>query len=553
VEVADVSADAASPPGLRPGRRLSGAGQALLVFLAYGLFTVVAFAPLVRSPGTRAINNPDTFGNAWALAWVVHQAVRDPVHLFDANGFHPLSGSLAYTEPLLPLAALAAPVLLAGGSALLAHNLVLLSSFPLAGLGMYLLARELSGSTPGAFVAGFGYAFCPYRFEHLVHVQSLATQWLPLALLFLHRAAFRGGRGNFALLGLFAALQALSSGYYAVMTALALAVGLAFTLPGAAPRNRAGVIAALAAAAGVSVLVFLPYRAAVAKELALLGREVLRSPEEAEYWSANWWTYASPGGSLYPGLPIAVLAALALALRPRSRVVWLAVALAVVGVAFSLGPTTPFGFPGPFEWIRRLPGVSMLRTPVRLGVLALCGINLLAAVGLSAARLRVQVAGATLAVAILAFEFYPVRLASIVGPAPPAPPTATWLADAPRGAVLELPWDQDYLSEAALHLYWSTLHWQRMANGWGGFYPSGSVELGELGRRFPSGPVVRRLRGEGIRYVVVHMDRIRPRQRGELTAADALPAGVRLAADFGAHRVYEIDPTQPARPGAPQP
>ena len=524
-----------------------------MAFLGYALYTAAVFWPLVRSPGTRAINNPDTFGNAWALAWVVHQAVRDPLHLFDANGFHPLSGSLAYTEPLLPLALLAAPVLLVGGGALLAHNVVLLTSFPLAGLGMYLLARELSGSAAGAAVAGFGYAFCPYRFEHLVHVQSLATQWLPLALLFLHRAAARGGRGNFMLLGLFAALQALSSGYYAVMTALALAVGLAFTLPSAPTRNRAGVIVALAAAASVSVLVFLPYRAAVAKELALLGREVLRSPEEAEYWSATWSTYVSRGGSLYPGLPVAVLAVLAVMARPRSRVVWLGVAVAAVGVAFSLGPTTPFGFPGPFEWIRRLPGVSMLRTPARLGVLALCGFNLLAAVGIATARRRVQVAAAALALAILAFDLYPVRLSSIVGKAPPVPPTAAWLKAAPRGAVLELPWDQDHLGEAALHLYWSTVHWQRMANGWGGFYPSGSVQVGETGRRFPSGPVVRLLRGEGIRYVVVHMDRIRARQRSELLAPDVLPAGVRLAADFGAHRVYEIDPAPPARPGAPRP
>jgi hypothetical protein len=529
-------------------RPLAKRWEAPLVFAAYALFTAAALWPLVRAPGTMTVPNPDTYGNAWVLAWVVHQGVRDPVHLFDANGFHPIPHSLAYTEPLLPLAVLAAPVLLAGGSALLAHNVVLLTSFPLAGLGLYMLARELSGSRAGAFVAGFGYAFCPYRFEHLVHVQSLATQWLPLALLYLWRAAAVGGRRNFVLLGLFSALQALSSGYYAVLVALALPVALAFTLPSAPPRNRAGVLLALAVAAGVVVLVFLPYRAAADRELALLGREVLRSPEEAEYWSATVATYGR-GGSLYPGLPIAALALVAVLARPRSRAVWLGVALAAVGVAFSLGPTTPFGSPGPFEWIRRLPGVSMLRTPVRLGVLALCAFDLLAALGLAVVpRRRLRVAGAVLALAILAFELRPAGLAGIVGPAPPAPPTAAWLATAPRGPVLELPWDQDYLSEGALHLYWSTLHWQPMVNGWGGFYPSGSFDLVDLGRRFPSGPVVRRLRAEGIRYVVVHLDRVRPRQRGELLAADPLPEGVRLAADFGADRVYEIDPTPPPRP-----
>jgi hypothetical protein len=520
-----------------------------LAFLAYSAVTVAVLWPLAMAPGARAIRNADTYGNAWALAWVVHQAVRDPLHLFDANGFHPLPNSLAYTEPLLPLALLAAPVRLCGGSALLAHNVVLLSSFPLAGVAMYVLVRALTGSWAAAFVSGFGYAFVPYRFEHLVHVQSLATQWLPMALLFLHRTVTRGGRWNAAGLGLFALLQALSSGYYAVLTALALGAALAVLLPGA-PRTRAlAAAASLAVAAVTAGFVFLPYHAAVARELAILGRTVLRSPEEAEFWSATVATYL-PGGVLYPGLVVAALSVVAIVLRPRDRLVWLGAALVLVGIAFSFGPTTPLGTPGPFEWIRRLPGVSMLRTPSRLGVMAVCGFDLLAGLALAALRPRVRLMLAGLAVAALSIELLPRDVRSIVGDAPATPPTVAWLAAAPRGVVLELPWDQDFLSEAALHLLWSTGHWQPMVNGWGGFYPAGSVDKGEMGRRFPSGPIARLLRGEGIRYVVVHMDRVRARQRAELEGAVSLPAGVRLAADFGRERIYEID-AAPAPRAAP--
>ena len=37
------------------------------------------------------------------------------------------------------------------------------------------------------------------------------------------------------------------------------------------------------------------------------------------------------------------------------------------------------------------------------------------------------------------------------------------------------------------YLYWSTLHWQPMVNGWGGFFPVGATALGTTGRHFPVG------------------------------------------------------------------
>jgi hypothetical protein len=35
------------------------------------------------------------YGNAWAMAWVVHQATRSPLELFDANRFYPRPSSFA--------------------------------------------------------------------------------------------------------------------------------------------------------------------------------------------------------------------------------------------------------------------------------------------------------------------------------------------------------------------------------------------------------------------------------------------------------------------------
>lgn len=525
-----------------PSRAAAGA------FALYCALTTAVFWPCVRDPAGTLIRNDDVYGNAWAMAWVVHQATRSPLHLFDANSFYPRPSSFAYTEPLLPIALQGAPLLLLGGTPILAHNVVLLLSFPLAGLGMFLLARDRTGSVAAGLFAGLAYAFSAYRFQHLVHVQSLATQWLPLALLFLLRALDTGRARAAALAALFALLQVLSSGYYAVMTALGL--GTALVLEG--PRaHKAGhlraVIAALSVSALVALLVFLPYQAVVSRQAAELGRAVLKGPAEAARWSASLMTYVRPSGELHPTATVAVLALVALLAQYRDRTVRLAGALVIVGVAFSLGPAPEgSGMPAPYDLVRRLPGLSVLRTPVRLGVLALLGLDLLAAFAVArlargSARQRLALAAGTV---VLCVELHG-GLRGRFEPLPPIPESARWLASAPRGPVLELPWDDDHLHDGGRYLYWSTVHWHPMVNGWGGFFPVGATALGLTGRHFPQGPTVRELRAAGIRYVVVHVAEVRPRQREMLASGEPLPPGLTLAADFGADRVYEIDPAGP--------
>jgi hypothetical protein len=84
-----------------------------------------------------------------------------------------------------------------------------------------------------------------------------------------------------------------------------------------------------------------------------------------------------------------------------------------------------------------------------------------------------------------------------------------------------------------------------MVNGWGGFFPVAATALGVTGRHFPLGPTVRELRAAGVRYVVVHLAAVRPQQQAMLASDEPLPPGLALAADFGADRVYEIDPAGP--------
>jgi hypothetical protein len=541
--------------------RRPGPGLALL---GYAAITVALTWPQAWAPGRMALPNGDLFGHAWGLAWVVRQAFHDPLHLYDSNMYFPHSLSLAYTESLLPQALLAAPLLRAGADPVLAHNLVVLLTLPLCGLGAYLLAHDLCRSRQGAFLAGLGYAFGARHWLHLVHVGVLSVQWLPLSLLFFRRAVRDPGWPNLAGLVAFSVLQILSSGYYAVALALALGTALLFYLPAALRRRSLLPIALAALVAGsIAFAAGWPYQVVQRRHA------IQRSRQECIRWSAGLASYLNPGHymgqglpsarllsravgapglePLYPGFVVLSLAAVGLVLGRHRHTTRLSAWLVLVGVVMSLGPELRLGswtFPGPFDLIRHVPPVNMLRAPARLGVVALLGLALLAASGWARIAGRSRRWATLPLLACLASyqvaEAFPVGLAGRFRDVPAPPAFAGWLASAPRGAVLELPWDVRHGS--GRYMYWSTAHWQPMVNGHGTYYPPGNRELALLGRRWPRPSVARVFRGARIRYVVVHMDRLSARQRAVYGQDALLPPGVTLAFQSGADRVYVVDP-----------
>jgi hypothetical protein len=567
-----VPASAATPLSLWEGKGLESPTRRritsdLLAFVFFLVVTCVYLWPLPARMGSLVIPNEDVYGNSWALAWVVRQLTEAPFALFDANIFHPVPQALAFTEPLLPQALQASPILLAGGSPLLAHNFVLLLSFPLSAFGVYLLAAHVSGSRIGGCIAGLGYAFCSYRFAHLVHVQSLSMQWLPLALLFLLKALARPTARVLAGLFTFSLLQALSSGYYAVVLGLAAASTLAWHARDAQRRGTLlPTISALAVAAVFSILVFLPYRFAIQRESELRGYTVMRSPEEMIRWSASWSSYLDPGPNtvlpthrfldrlfwapetLFVGVVVLVLASVAVVRGRRVPEVRWGLVLVAVGVLFSLGPRIQLPgveIWGPLELVRRLPPFTSLRTPSRYGVLAILALDLLAALGWSMLPVVWRRRAAFPALLLVLLELAPGSRPDSFQPDPPAPPTASWLATAPRGVVLELPWDHDTHGQGARYVYWSTVHWQRMVNGWGGVYPLGPFELGVSAKRFPSPDSSRELRRAGVRYVVVHLAALPGARRARIEATSTLPEGVFVAATLGTDLIYEISALGP--------
>src|SRR5690349_16774302 len=103
--------------------------RASLATLAlFACLAVVHTWPLASSPGGLSRNgSPEPVLHEWILAWLAHQAPRDPLHLFDANIFYPEKPPPAYSGHLVVQGSKAAPLIWAGASAVLAYNVVLLT------------------------------------------------------------------------------------------------------------------------------------------------------------------------------------------------------------------------------------------------------------------------------------------------------------------------------------------------------------------------------------------------------------------------------------------
>ena len=294
-----------------------------MAFLIYAVLAVVMTWPLAAG---LTHDVPGDFGDplftSWVLAW-------DASHLghgwWNANIFAPHPLALAYSEHFLPQALQVLPIYALTKNPILCYNLLFLSTFALAGLGMFLLGRELTGSAAAGLVAGLAFAFAPYRIANIPHLQVLSSAWMPFVLFGLHRH-FATGRLR-PLAGAAAAwlVQNLSCGYYLLFFTPVVFMYIAWELA----RHRrwsdrralmqTGIAIAIVFAATVPFL--LPY-----VELRRLGFSP-RSLAETRRFSADVYAYltADPNlrlwgsvaqawpkseGLLFPGLTIVVLAAI---------------------------------------------------------------------------------------------------------------------------------------------------------------------------------------------------------------------------------------------------
>ena len=267
------------------------AGETVLVVAAAVLITLVMTWPLaVRGASAGRIDSGDGQFSIWNVAWVARTLVVDPPNLFNANIFYPHRGTLAYSEANIGAGSLAVPFYWAsGGNPYVAHNAVVFLAFVLAFTGTYSLVRHLTGHRGGAAVAAVAFAFCPFVFSHIPHIQLLMTAGLPYSLLALHRFVDRQTTGRAGVLGLALAAQALSCGYYGIFAAMLVGFGVIFFAVSRRLWRCWPYWAGVAFAAAVSIAIVLPFFWPFLELQQVSG--YARPLADSRRWSANGYSY----------------------------------------------------------------------------------------------------------------------------------------------------------------------------------------------------------------------------------------------------------------------
>ena len=459
------------------------------------MFVVLAIAftwPLAPNLD-RAVADPgDPLITIWVLDWDWWGTLHQPLSLFHANTFHPAKYSLAYSENLYGIAVLLFPLRAAGVGPVAAHSIAMIAGLAFCGFGAYVLGAHLTRSFAAGLAAGLFYAFVPFRFVHLSHVQHAWGGWLPLMLYALLRYAQKPSWGRGALFAAFFVMNGLSNIHYLMFGAFATAVTAAILLPRSAWRE-------LAVPLMGGLLVLAPFLYPYLAVQKLYGMQ--RTYEEVLRFSAtpaNWLPGTTdPERMLYPGALGLIVSALALVVARRDRAkLALALLWIVIGFAGSLGLHFVF-----HEFLYGgVPGFRALRVPARWAVIAYTGMAILIALFTAAIRRRRLRWVVPLAFAVTLWSA-PLRW-YLIDPNPP--PVYEWLAKQEVAAIVELPMDK--LSSEYEYMLHATKHHQRIANGVSGFAPPIRTELSRLSKELPDG-FIDALREAGIDTVLVHSDR----------------------------------------------
>ena len=553
----------------------SSAREAFAVIGAFGAVALVATRPLILHLGNvLPVSTSDPLLNTLLLAWGADRLLHGLQGWWDLPIFYPYTNALGFSENLLGIAVFTAPLQWLTGDPVVVYNLAYIASYVLAGAGMYLLARSLTGSHLAAGVAGLLFVFVPFRAQEAGHLQSLMYGWMPIGLWALHRYFATGRRA--ALAGFAAAfvLAGLSNGhfffFFAPVVVIVAGLEVIFRV-----RTRPRMLIELPVAAALMFAAVLPVLSGYLATRDLYGTQ--RSRQEVISYAAN------TVGWLDPGTCLALLAICGLVagafrrgpdrdvVRGDRRIAVMYTLVAVTGVALALGPEPTINgvrlmASGPYDWLRGIvPGMEGLRVPRRAIIITMLALTVLAAFGVRFLLDRLpRRPGQALAVILCAFaviesgNYLPVPLVAFETPTS-LQAAETWLRDRPPGGVISLPaiglrqgdFDGDLRA-----MYGTLTHGHPVMNGASGFFPplywffnsSGALESFE---DYDYADVLRGLRALGLRYVIVYTDAdLADAEKGRATlrAIRDQPEQIVTDRDFDGVTVFELLPWDEAPP-----
>lgn len=567
----------------------------LFIFLILGssLLAIWYLWPLPGQLSNHVINTGDPLFYAWNLAhnW---QALKNPQTLLDTNIFYPETNTLALSDTLYAQTLLTAPILLLTGNPLIAENLYILMTFPLAAFSMYLLVHHLTHSRAASIVTAIFFAFSLSRLSQISHITIISSQFLPLIILFYLKFMETSSKRDIGLFIFFFLLTAASTMYFAVMGSIVVILiswwyiiywikqkkfihhfrtHLYSFLPWFIP----GLL--------FSLLIIYPYI-----RFSLEHPDIRRSLADSSSRSAqlldylrvlpnSWLTLLklpthTDEKALYPTLTVFLLAAYAIWSTWKNSHTKLFTLIILASFLLSLGPSQTFvwgpidtGYiPLPYTFLYSIfPPLSIIRVPARFSIFVILGLSVLAAISLSSIYKHIsQKRIIIFSVIILLFFIIETGLKPFKTIEVPTysqiPPVYSWLkTQSGRVVVVELPIPEissgrnfalqvttpyEQLSQAdplpleTFRVYFSGFHKKNIVNGYSSLLPKRYQEAVIEAGRFPAPTSLGLFRSRGVTHFIIDLNRYSEDKRLKLLKEIEKTPELKLIETFADTQVY---------------
>ncbi len=198
----------------------------LIATIFYIVCTLIFFYPILRLLINYLIGPPeDNMQGLWNIWWGYRVFENGNLNFSYTNYlFYPEGTSLIYHDFSFLnyfISLLLKPI----GNLVLIYNILILISFPLAGLFMFFLVKYLTKNSYASIIGGFIFAFSPYHVAHSLHHLNLAAiYFIPLFILFFLKAIKEKSKINIFGASLFFLLCALSHWNYFIFNIFFIAL-----------------------------------------------------------------------------------------------------------------------------------------------------------------------------------------------------------------------------------------------------------------------------------------------------------------------------------------
>ncbi|MEQ8384521.1 MAG: hypothetical protein RH949_19390 [Coleofasciculus sp. A1-SPW-01] len=549
----------------------------ILIFIAFSVLSVVFCSRFFswQDLSGHAMTKGDPALNAWALQWVSHSLVTNPVNIFNGNAFFPNSNSIALSEHLFSLAVV--NVLFRGisGSPWFGYNLTIFLSYIFSCIGGFFLIKYLTNSITAGFLGGVFWGFMFFRIHHIGHLNILSFQWIPFITLFLISFLKKPTKNNTILLLFFFIMQSLVSWYLAIITIFiviliflcmihqnflkfenlkysifsVLTCGIVlfiFAIPYLKTASSSSlnerIINTLSSGDNVSILDYI-----TPPKATYLGQFIPNNP----YWI---WDENTLFIGFIPLLLSCVFVLNTLKNNSNIRILILGISLILSGLIFSSGfYSHKFNTPLPLFYIAKiLPFLSAIRATQRFSLMIYLGVLILSGLGLKVllkhCRTPVMkgIVGISLSI-IFIVEVFPYKLPfnsnNQYHPSVIDQFIATHLGEkASEVRLLHYPifyFLQEYPVDEAKYMVDSTLHWAKIVNGFSGEVPHRFMEDMKILNKLPDDAAVAWLQKYNIDLIAIHEETPDEQRRAILNYFRSIKSSTILEFEIG--KEYLID------------